>query len=67
MRQTQTKESEIKKQTTANNEFLRQVKTLMNKKIYKTSATLVNTEGEDSAREWLQRFFNRPVSEVFPK
>ncbi len=57
----------MKKQTAANNEILRQVKALMNTKIYKKTLHLVNEQGEDAALEYLQMFFNKPVSNFFSR
>ena len=62
-----TEEAKMKKQTAANNTFLRQVKTLMNGKVYQKVLGLVNSEGENAAREYLQGFFRQPINSVFPK
>ena len=44
------------KQTAANNTFLAIVKRDWNTKIYKHTLDLVNTQGEDAARAYLQTF-----------
>jgi hypothetical protein len=44
------------KQTAANNTFLANVKRDWNTKIYKHTLALVNTQGEDAARAYLQTF-----------
>lgn len=54
------------KQTAANNELLKAVKAKMNAKIFKATASIVNDQGEFSALEFLQQFFNQPVTNVFP-
>lgn len=56
----------MKKQTAANNEFLKAVKVSMNAKIY--TATLKhynkpNTENSNEAVMYLQQFFNTPITE----
>lgn len=55
----------MSKQTAANNELLKQVKSRMNAKIYKETLRIVNDQGEYSALEYLQQFFIQPVSTVF--
>lgn len=44
------------KQTAANNIFLKSVKRDWNTKFYKHTLNLVNNQGEDAARAYLQRF-----------
>lgn len=44
------------KQTAANNKFLATVKHEWNSKIYKKALILVNTEGEEAARKFVQQF-----------
>lgn len=51
----------MKKQTSANNEFLAQVKKVWNAKIYKKASELVNTQGVEAARQYVQQFQRSPL------
>lgn len=44
-----------KKQTAANNEFLKEVKTKYNAPIFKKISTILNEQGEESAKKALER------------
>ncbi len=44
------------KQTIANNNFLKNVKRDWNTKIFKKASELVNTEGVEAARKFVQQF-----------
>ena len=46
----------MSKQTAANNKFLANVKKDWNDKIFKKASLLVNTEGEEAARKFVQQF-----------
>jgi hypothetical protein len=50
------------KQTAKNNKFLQGVKKIMGAKIYAKTLELVNISGTHAAVEYLQYFFNAPVS-----
>jgi hypothetical protein len=52
---------DAKKQTAANNAFLKNVKRDWNDRIYKRGAELVNTQGEDAARAYVQQHTTRPL------
>lgn len=43
----------MKKQTTANNNFLKNVKKDWNEKIFKKASLILNTEGETAARKFV--------------
>lgn len=49
-----------RRQTAANNALLAKVKRVMNGKIFKRAGEILNAEGEDAARAYLQQFFSRP-------
>ena len=51
----------MKKQTSANNEFLRNVKRDWNEKIYKKALVILNTDGVEKAREFVQQFTTKPL------
>ncbi len=51
----------MKKQTAGNNAFLKAVKKLWNTPIFKKASLLVNTEGEDAARAYVQTFTTKPL------
>ena len=44
------------KQTVANNDFLKNVKRDWNSKIFKKASELVNVDGEEAARKFVQQF-----------
>jgi hypothetical protein len=50
------------KQTAGNNRFLAGVKRLMNAKIYRETARLLNAEGTDAALAFLNRYFRNPMT-----
>jgi hypothetical protein len=49
------------KQTAANNAFLKNVKRDWNDRIYKRALDLINTQGEDAARAYVQGFTTAPL------
>ncbi len=52
----------MKKQTIANNDFLRKTKQIWNGKIFKKAAKILNQEGEAKAREYVQTFTTKPLT-----
>lgn len=46
----------MKKQTAGNNNFLKNVKSQCNTKIFKKASLLLNSKGESAAREYVQSF-----------
>jgi hypothetical protein len=52
-----------KKQTAANNAFLRDAKDAMNGPIYRKAAAILNAEGEGAARAYVAGFF-RPGTDL---
>ncbi len=50
------------KQTVANNDFLRNVKKAWNKNIFKKASLLVNSDGEDVARAYVQQFTRKTLT-----
>ncbi|MCP4371313.1 MAG: hypothetical protein GY797_24830 [Deltaproteobacteria bacterium] len=51
----------MKKQTAANNEFLKRVKKTWNKPTFKKASVLVNNGQEKEARAYIQSFTKRPL------
>lgn len=53
------------RKTASNSPFLANIKRAMNDKIFREASRLMNAEGEGATRAYLQRFFSRPLDEVF--
>ena len=51
-----------KKQTAANNNFLKNTKIRFNHLIFKKASSVLNIEGETKAREYVQSFTKTPLS-----
>ena len=49
------------KQTAANNEFLKNVKRDWNSKIYKKASEIINEQGEQAARQFVQQFTTKSL------
>lgn len=49
------------KQTASNNKFLATVKKIWNDKIFKKASLLVNSEGEEAARQYVQQFTTKKL------
>lgn len=52
----------MKKQTAANNDFLKQVKKIWNEKVFQQAAKILNNEGIDAARAYVQQFTTKPLN-----
>jgi hypothetical protein len=57
-----TMNTQNKQKNAAGSRFLKGVKLTMNAKIYARTRTLLNSEGQEAAIAYLQRFFNKPIT-----
>lgn len=55
------------KQTVANNQTLKTVKRIFNKKIFKHASAIMNTEGEAATLVYLQQFTRTDIKTVLAK
>lgn len=53
------------KQTAKNNEFLRLCKVCLNAKIYKQCVYLMNTQNEQTARDYINQFYKCSIEELY--